>query len=197
MNDAGIIRNRLKIDATIHNAKVIMGMKKEFGSFKAWLDNQHPKNREGWTKLFKQTDLSYPVYLETLTHEHPVMRYWGAYGLFRIAANTPTAGDALLQMMQKDDFAANRIMAAQALAWCEESDRAFDALVKETRNADVGYVLLQAINALQYSKTDDRLTLKDWQYFWDMPFENDYGVQFAHRIIDDAFELYPERRKVY
>jgi DNA-3-methyladenine glycosylase I len=55
MNDAGIIRNRLKIDAAIHNAKVIMGMKKDFGSFKAWLDDQHPKNREEWTKLFRKT----------------------------------------------------------------------------------------------------------------------------------------------
>ena len=138
-----------------------------------------------------------PVYIETLTYDHPVMRYWGAYGLFRIAANSSTVREALMQVMQKDDFVANRIMAAQALAWCGEPARAFDALVKETRNADVGYVLLQAIHALQYSKTDDILTLQDWQYFRDMPFENDYGVQFAHRIIDDAIELYPERRKVY
>ena len=138
-----------------------------------------------------------PVYLETLTHEHPVMRYWGAYGLFRIAAKTSTVREALMQVMQKDDFVANRIMAAQALAWCGEPARAFDALLKETRIAEVGYVLLQAIHALQYSKTDDILTLQDWQYFRDMPFENDYGVQFAHRIIDDAIELYPERRKVY
>lgn len=145
----------------------------------------------------KGRDEYLPVYLEILTHEHPVMRFWSAYGLFRIAANTPTVRDALLQMMQKDDFVANRIMAAQALAWCGDSDKAYEALMQETRNADVGYVLLQAINALQYSKTDDRLTLQDWKCFRDMPFENDYGVQFAHRIIDDAIELYPKRRKVY
>src|SRR5437667_10705570 len=34
MQDAGIIRNRLKIEATIHNAKSIKAIQKEFGAFK-------------------------------------------------------------------------------------------------------------------------------------------------------------------
>jgi DNA-3-methyladenine glycosylase I len=55
LDDPGIIRNRLKIDATISNAKKIKEIKKEFGSFKNWLDQHHPKSREEWTKLFKQT----------------------------------------------------------------------------------------------------------------------------------------------
>ncbi|MEJ2903932.1 DNA-3-methyladenine glycosylase I [Pedobacter panaciterrae] len=33
MNDAGIIRNRLKINAAINNAKLFIGIQKEFGSF--------------------------------------------------------------------------------------------------------------------------------------------------------------------
>src|SRR5215467_6479946 len=40
LQDAGIIRNRLKIEATIDNAKRIKVIQKEFGSFKDWLD-QH------------------------------------------------------------------------------------------------------------------------------------------------------------
>lgn len=55
LNDAGIIRNRLKIDAAIHNANVIMRLQSEFGSFKNWLDHHHPMTLPGWTKLFKQT----------------------------------------------------------------------------------------------------------------------------------------------
>lgn len=55
MQDAGIIRNRLKIEATIHNAKVIKGLQKEHGSFEVWLDAHHPKTKEEWMKLFKQT----------------------------------------------------------------------------------------------------------------------------------------------
>lgn len=55
MNDAGIIRNRLKINAAIENAKTILDFQKEFGSFKNWLDFHHPKSREEWTKLFKKT----------------------------------------------------------------------------------------------------------------------------------------------
>lgn len=55
MQDAGIIRNRLKIEATIHNAKCIKHIQKEKGSFKKWLDGHHPKSKEEWVKLFKQT----------------------------------------------------------------------------------------------------------------------------------------------
>lgn len=55
LNDAGIIRNRLKVDAAIENAKTILALQKEFGSFKKWLDQNHPMTREEWTKLFKKT----------------------------------------------------------------------------------------------------------------------------------------------
>ena len=55
LNDAGIIRNRLKIDAAIHNANVILLLQKEFGSFKGWLDLHLPKTKEEWVKLFKKT----------------------------------------------------------------------------------------------------------------------------------------------
>jgi DNA-3-methyladenine glycosylase I len=53
--DAGIIRNRLKIKAAIENAKRIRALTPEFGSFKGWLDAHHPRSKEAWTKLFKQT----------------------------------------------------------------------------------------------------------------------------------------------
>ncbi|MBI1341662.1 MAG: DNA-3-methyladenine glycosylase I [Terrimonas sp.] len=55
MNDAGIIRNRLKINAAIENAKTILALQKEWGSFRNWLDHHHPKIKEEWTRLFKKT----------------------------------------------------------------------------------------------------------------------------------------------
>ncbi len=55
LNDAGIIRNRLKVDAAIHNAKVIRSLQKEYGSFRNWLDKNHPMTKLEWTKLFKKT----------------------------------------------------------------------------------------------------------------------------------------------
>ncbi|MGM0572226.1 MAG: DNA-3-methyladenine glycosylase I, partial [Bacteroidota bacterium] len=55
LNDAGIIRNRRKIDAVIHNACVIRSLQVEFGSFKVWLDASHPRTLESWVKLFKHT----------------------------------------------------------------------------------------------------------------------------------------------
>ena len=55
MNDAGIIRNRLKINAAIENAKTLLNIQKEFGSFKKWIDHHHPKTKEEWVKIFKNT----------------------------------------------------------------------------------------------------------------------------------------------
>lgn len=55
LGDAGIIRNRLKIDAVIHNARVVEGLIAEHGSFALWLDDCHPLSKDAWVKLFKKT----------------------------------------------------------------------------------------------------------------------------------------------
>ncbi|WP_100074989.1 DNA-3-methyladenine glycosylase I [Chryseobacterium camelliae] len=55
LNDSGIIRNRLKVNAAIENAKTIMALQEEFGSFGQWLDHHHPKTLPEWMKLFKKT----------------------------------------------------------------------------------------------------------------------------------------------
>jgi DNA-3-methyladenine glycosylase I len=55
MNDAGIIRNRLKINAAIENAKTISHLQKKHGSFERWIELQHPLSKEEWVKLFKKT----------------------------------------------------------------------------------------------------------------------------------------------
>ncbi len=55
MADPGIIRNRLKINAAIENAKTILQLQKSHGSFEAWLEAHHPKTKEEWVKLFKKT----------------------------------------------------------------------------------------------------------------------------------------------
>jgi DNA-3-methyladenine glycosylase I len=55
MADAGIIRNRLKIDAAIHNAQVIQGLRRSHGGFAEWLDAHHPLGKAEWIKLFKKT----------------------------------------------------------------------------------------------------------------------------------------------
>jgi DNA-3-methyladenine glycosylase I len=53
--DAGIIRNKLKVNAAIENARTILLLQKEFGSFEKWLEHHHPKTKEEWVKLFKKT----------------------------------------------------------------------------------------------------------------------------------------------
>lgn len=58
--DAGIIRNRLKVDAAIHNAGVVRGFRASHGGFAQWLDAHaddggKPRDKASWVKLFKQT----------------------------------------------------------------------------------------------------------------------------------------------
>jgi DNA-3-methyladenine glycosylase I len=53
--DAGIIRNRMKVNAVIDNARRIQGLRNEYASFKGWLDAHQPLDLEEWTKLFKET----------------------------------------------------------------------------------------------------------------------------------------------
>ena len=54
LQNAGIIRNKLKINAVIYNAKQVLLIQKEFGSFKQWLDGHAGKSKEEWVKLFKK-----------------------------------------------------------------------------------------------------------------------------------------------
>jgi DNA-3-methyladenine glycosylase I len=53
--DPGIIRNRLKVDAVIDNAKRIQVLRDSHGGFAAWLDAHDPRDKPAWVKLFKQT----------------------------------------------------------------------------------------------------------------------------------------------
>lgn len=54
MADAGIVRNRLKIQAAIHNAQVVVKIQEEHGSFYDWLVGQSPKTLPEWLDVFKR-----------------------------------------------------------------------------------------------------------------------------------------------
>lgn len=53
--DASIIRNRLKVDAVIENARRLVAIRAEYGSFAGWLDAHDPLPKEEWVRLFKRT----------------------------------------------------------------------------------------------------------------------------------------------
>ena len=55
MADTGIIRNRRKIAAVIHNAQQIILLQEKHGSFKQWLNAQEALSLEEWIQLFKRT----------------------------------------------------------------------------------------------------------------------------------------------
>ena len=55
LSNAGIVRNRLKVDAVIHNAGVVLALRDAHGSFRGWLDAHHPLPKDEWVKLFRET----------------------------------------------------------------------------------------------------------------------------------------------
>lgn len=54
MKDAGIIRNRKKIEAVIYNAQKIIEIQAKHSSFANWLDSNLNKDISEWTALFKK-----------------------------------------------------------------------------------------------------------------------------------------------
>jgi hypothetical protein len=140
-------------------------------------------------------------YLSLMTDAHPVVRHWGAYGVFLVRSDADAVRQALSRMMKDDSFAANRIMAAQAIGVCGDPDSAFAAIGREARATEHGYVFLQALNAFAYSHTGDRLTREDWAEFakrkpGKAKDSDPFGFDYAQRIVNDALALWPERRKV-
>jgi len=54
LSNPGIIRNRLKVNAAIHNAQKIIELNQQFGSFKNWIESQNAKSLDEWVKIFKK-----------------------------------------------------------------------------------------------------------------------------------------------
>ena len=55
LGDARIIRNRLKVAAVIENARRVVAIQSEYGSFAAWIDERHPLPKDEWVRLFRKT----------------------------------------------------------------------------------------------------------------------------------------------
>jgi len=53
--DPGIIRNRLKVNAAIENARRVLDLQEQHGSFAAWLAARHPLPKAEWVKLFRRS----------------------------------------------------------------------------------------------------------------------------------------------
>ncbi len=54
LDDANIVRNRLKVAAAIHNARTIQQLRTEHGGFWAWLMDHHPRHKADWVRLFRR-----------------------------------------------------------------------------------------------------------------------------------------------
>ncbi len=55
LDDAGIIRNRRKIDAIIENAGRFKDLRASHGGCAGWLAAHHPREKEAWVRLFRET----------------------------------------------------------------------------------------------------------------------------------------------
>jgi DNA-3-methyladenine glycosylase I len=54
LDNPGIVRNRLKIEAAIANAHHIRELRASHGSFYNWLMAHHPRSLDDWTRLFRR-----------------------------------------------------------------------------------------------------------------------------------------------
>ena len=54
MTNKNIIRHELKIKSIVYNARQILIIQKEFGTYKKWILQQNQNSLEFWTKLFKK-----------------------------------------------------------------------------------------------------------------------------------------------
>ena len=55
LGDAGIIRNKLKVNSIIENAKRIQALRESHRGFARFIEAHHPMAKSGWVKLFKKT----------------------------------------------------------------------------------------------------------------------------------------------
>jgi len=55
LSNAGIIRNRLKVQSIIENAKRMQGLRESHDGFAGWIAAHHPREKNEWVKLFKKT----------------------------------------------------------------------------------------------------------------------------------------------
>lgn len=55
LSDPGIVRNRLKVNAAIENARAIQDMRGSHGGFAGWLRAHHPLSKQDWVRLFRKT----------------------------------------------------------------------------------------------------------------------------------------------
>lgn len=59
MDDEGVIRNKLKIEAAIHNAKRIQELQAQYGSFHNWIETQKCRTLDDWVKTFKKDSFKF------------------------------------------------------------------------------------------------------------------------------------------
>jgi arylsulfatase A-like enzyme len=148
-------------------------------------------------------DLSYSkTYLSYLKNNDPIIRYYGAYGLFFSASKGREIQKKLNKMMDADPIPANRLMAAQALCTCGDREAGFAGIMKEARATKRPYVFLMALNAFQYGRVDSFLSLEDLNYLHTKelipePGTDTTGIQLCRILTEDAISLWPNRRKVY
>jgi arylsulfatase A-like enzyme len=140
-------------------------------------------------------------FLKFLKDQNPIVRYWGAYGIFRISQNDKNLQKILISAIKEEKIPVNRLVLAQAIAFSGDKKTAFTHLHKELKNPRDGFVFLYGLNALQYSHTDEFLTKEDWLAYKNQTFTTNekidkYGKEYSKRIIDDALALWPNRRSV-
>ena len=140
-------------------------------------------------------------YLQYMNDDNPIVRYWGAYGVFLAKEKGNTALEALKHMVQNDDIAANRLMAAQGLGLSGDRDFACWAILKELEATNDASIFHAGLMALLFSHTDVMLGEKDWQKLRSHAFPNNIGIDqtvayYSMQIINGILQTWPDEIRV-
>ena len=54
LQDPRIIRNRRKVAAVVHNARVCVDLRDQYRSFSGWIAAHHPASLKEWVKIFRR-----------------------------------------------------------------------------------------------------------------------------------------------
>jgi hypothetical protein len=95
--------------------------------------------------------------MEACNDPHPVIRYWGATGFLILQEKAAPAKEKLKELL-KDDWMDIRVVAAEALSYLGETDRALETLEPIIKN-ESEYVALAAMNALDFMQQAGHVSL--------------------------------------
>lgn len=108
--------------------------------------SEWPSLTELAVKASARDHTNLPLFIEKLSSEHPLERYWASQGCLILGKQAESAKGALAGLLQ-DPYTATRTSAAYALVLLGETDSAYATLLRDLSESEEEYVQQNVINA--------------------------------------------------